>query len=58
MGEGYNLKCTCCDNEISISLGVGFLFPKVYADIMDGIRKGKYGKTAQRFLEEHPDNSM
>ena len=58
MGQSYTLKCTCCDYEIGISLGVGFLFPLEYAKIMDGIRKGKFGKTTQRFLEEHPDGAI
>lgn len=51
---------TFYENNIPIVffVGVGFLFPKLYADIMDGIRKGKFGKTTQRFLEEHPDGAI
>ena len=58
MGQTCIIKCTCCDYEISISLGVGFFFPREYTDIIGGIRKGKFGKTTQRFLEEHPDGAI
>ena len=58
MGKGYHLKCSCCDYEISISLGVGFFFLKLYADTIEGIKEGKFGKTLQRFLEDHPDGTV
>ena len=58
MGKSWGLKCSRCDYEITVPLGFGFLFPQEHAEIMEGIRKGRFGKTVQRFLEEHPDGAV
>ena len=55
MGQNLSLKCSCCDYEIGISLGVGFFFPMLYEETIKEIKEGKLGKTLYRFLEEHPD---
>ena len=58
MGQNLSLKCSCCDYEIGISLGVGFFFPMLYEETIKEIKEGKLGKTLYRFLEEHPDGAV
>ena len=58
MGQNISLKCSCCDYEIGISLGVGFFFPMLYEETIKEIKEGKLGKTLYRFLEEHPDGAV
>ena len=50
MGIEYNYECKKCNYHKFIHLGIGFLFPKVYNDIVDEAKNGKYGKEIQAFL--------
>ena len=58
MGEAYRLKCSRCDYEIFLPFGVGMFFPHLYSDTIDRIKKGRFGKTAQKFLQGHPDGAI
>ncbi len=58
MGTGYNCKCNKCGYEIHANLGVGFMFPKVYAETVERMKTGKLGKQAKKFFEEHPDGAI
>ena len=54
MGTGYTYRCKTCGHSFSAYLGVGFLYPRLYQDVMTSARKGNLGKQAKRFLEENP----
>ena len=53
MGQGYLLKCNKCDYREEVFLGVGYMFPEEYAELVRDIRKGCYGRDWQAFFEEH-----
>jgi DNA-directed RNA polymerase subunit RPC12/RpoP len=44
MGQGLSFKCSKCGKEYSASWGIGFFFPQVYKDLLDNVKKGKYGQ--------------
>ncbi|MCR5847256.1 MAG: hypothetical protein K6G75_03985 [Lachnospiraceae bacterium] len=44
MGWGYGFKCSKCKREYSYGVGVGFMFPEVYENLMKEVKKGKYGE--------------
>ena len=59
MGAEYGFRCPNCDYYFSASLGIGgYIFPRFYSEVIEGMKKGKYGKTAQRFLEDHPNGAV
>ena len=58
MGEVYKLYCDNCGYELEATLGVGFLFPRVYKETLDEARDGKLGDKIQTFLREHPDGAI
>lgn len=44
MGRGYEATCGKCKHDNQVFLGVGMMFPKVYQDLIEGIRKGEFGE--------------
>ena len=59
MGAKFGFRCPNCDYYFSASIGIGgYVFPKFYAKVIGDIKKGKHGKTARRFLEEHPNGAV
>ena len=58
MGTGYNYVCKKCGNEFCAYLGVGFLYPSLYQDVMKAARNGKLGIKAKRFLLENPQGAI
>jgi len=58
MGKVYKLYCDNCGYELEATLGVGFLFPRVYKETLDEARDGKLGDRIQTFLREHPDGAI
>ena len=44
MGRGYTFKCKKCQNEYSVSCGIGGAFPHVYRSCLSDIIAGKYGE--------------
>lgn len=58
MGHGHILQCKKCGYKLKLFLGVGFVFPKVYQETIEGAKEGKYGETVQTFLEKHPDGAL
>lgn len=58
MGEGYCFSCKNCGYTFEANLGIGFMFPSVYEEVMNKARGGKLGPDAQRFLSEHPDGAL
>ena len=43
MGDGINFVCSECGKEYSVSLGIGFNFPRDYRKCLLEVKKGKYG---------------
>ena len=44
MGEGKEYYCKRCNEEYSVFLGIGMMFPQVFRRIQQKVRSGKYGK--------------
>ena len=57
MGQGYEFKCKC-GYSFAPYLGVGFLFPSLYQELIDSAREGELGAELQTFLTEHPDGAI
>lgn len=58
MGTGISLRCRKCGYEFSANLGVGFMFPLLYQQVMDAAGKGEVRQKVQSFVEEHPDGAL
>lgn len=59
MGKILYLKCNKDEiHQQSFFVGIGMMFPEVYADIIKKIKKGKYGKEIKKFLEENPQGAI
>lgn len=58
MGEGYGFSCKNCGYTFQANLGIGFMFPSVYEEVMNKARSGKLGTDVQKFLMEHPDGAL
>ena len=58
MGEIARYQCEKCGYRFSASLGVGFDFPRVYAETVEKMKSGKLGEEAKRFFDEHPDGAI
>ena len=44
MGSGIELKCSECGKKYSAWTGIGFMFPEVYKETLNDVKKGKYGE--------------
>ena len=53
MGQGYGCTCNKCGYSFSANLGVGFLFPIVYKETVDAMKKGEYGEQGKKFFDDH-----
>ena len=58
MGSGYMKKCPQCGFRFSASNGVGFMFPKVYAETVQKAKEGELGNEIQAFFTEHGDGAI
>lgn len=58
MGQGYGCTCNKCGYSFSANLGAGFLFPMVYKETVDAMKKGEYGEQGKKFFTEHPDGAI
>lgn len=59
MGVEFCFRCPNCGYYFSASLGIGgYIFPRFYSKVIEEMKKGKYGKTAQRFLENYPNGAV
>ena len=54
MGHGYGFICEKCGYEYRATTGAGMLFPIVYEETVEDIKKGKYGKERQRIMLKEP----
>ena len=44
MGYGEEFKCSKCGYEYMYGVGVGFMFPKVYEELLESVKEGDYGE--------------
>lgn len=44
MGTGFMYKCSKCNKEYDITPGTGMMYPFIYEEVVDKIRKGKFGR--------------
>ena len=44
MGHGYTKTCMKCGYSFNCNEGIGFMFPKVYAETVRKAKAGKFGK--------------
>ena len=58
MGEGYTKKCSKCNYVFHANTGVGFLFPKVYAETIEKAKSGELGPQLEVFFKEHEDGAI
>lgn len=54
MGTGYNYVCKTCGKEFTAYLGVGFMYPQLYQDVMNSAREGKLGIKVKQFVIDNP----
>ena len=52
MGIGYEFVCSDCGAHHGVSLGYGFMFPRVYEELVKGIEAGRYGKDWQELAAQ------
>lgn len=55
MGTQYRAHCPKCGYNTNITLGVGFAYPQVYADVQEKGRCGELGDDIRDFFAGHPD---
>lgn len=58
MGTKYVFKCSKCNYQIDISLGVGFSFPRTYKEIVEKAKSGDLGDTIKEFLHTFPEGRI
>lgn len=58
MGTGYEYTCPKCSYTFSFNQGVGFLFPKLYEEIVTAAKEGKLGEEIRQFFEEQPNGAI
>lgn len=50
MGSGYDFKCKKCKTKYSAMPGIGMMYPKVYQEVVEDIKNGKYGPECQEIM--------
>ena len=58
MGSGIIFQCPECGYSFDLMTGVGFLFPMIYAETVEKMKRGELGEAAKRFFDEHPDGTI
>ncbi len=58
MGSGHSFECKKCGYEFTAVEGVGFMFPAVYAELVEEGKKGELGEELKIFFEEYPDGAI
>lgn len=51
MGSGIGFRCGKCGYDITVYLGIGFAFPRVYQEVVTAVRKGKFGREWKELFE-------
>ena len=50
--------CNKCGKAYPFWNGIGFAFPRVYAETIEKIKSGEYGETWRNLFEEHPNGAV
>lgn len=50
MGHGYSFICKKCRHRYDVHLGIGMMFPRVYASCISDIKSGEYGEEWKSLL--------
>ncbi len=58
MGSGFGYICPKCGFEFEAEIGIGFMFPIVYAEAVQKAKYGKLGEEIQNFFKEHKDGAI
>lgn len=58
MGRGYIYSCEKCKKSVYLSMGVGFLYPKIYQKTVEDTKAGAYGELGKLFFEMYPDGAL
>lgn len=56
--HGHIWECDICGYRISGFVGLSYMYPLDYAVVMDGAKKGKYGKELKELLRMYPDAAI
>lgn len=55
MGQMNDLRCPKCGYRTHLRLGVGFLYPEVFAEAQEKGKRGDFGEDIKEFFEEYPN---
>ena len=58
MGLECGCECPKCGYAFSAFVGVGFAYPKVYAEAVEKLKAGFYGAQGKEFFEAFPDGAI
>lgn len=58
MGYAYSFECNNCKYHLFFALGVGFLYPKYYNEMIINMKDGKYGKQGKEFFQAFPNGAI
>ena len=51
MGSGFEYKCSKCNNEYGITLGIGMMYPVVYKELVDEVKNGAFGEEWKQLFD-------
>ena len=52
MGSGFEYKCSKCNKEYGITLGIGMMYPVVYKELVDDVKNGAFGEEWKQLFDE------
>lgn len=55
MGQGISVKCNKCGYSFDACTGVGMLFPSVYQENVEKMKRGELGQEGKEFFEKYPN---
>lgn len=58
MGAGFCWQCPDCNYEFSANIGIGFLYPKVYAETIEAAKRGDLGDDLKELLDVYPNAAI
>lgn len=58
MGLICGCECPKCGYTFSAFVGIGFTYPKVYAEAVEKLKTGFYGAQGKEFFEAFPDGAI
>lgn len=58
MGSILTCHCKRCGYHFGACVGVCWLYPKVYSEIVTKMKKGQFGKQGKEFFEAFPNGAI